>query len=130
MVPTSRTTGKPVVIQDQCPTHEVMGLIGDRWSILVLIALHDNGESRSADLLRGVRGISRKMLTQTLRALERNGLIAREVVPTVPVSVSYRLTPLGTSLVGALRPVRDWAETHIDEIHAARAGAGGTASGS
>jgi DNA-binding HxlR family transcriptional regulator len=75
---------------------------------------------RYSDLGRKLAGISPKMLTQTLRSLERDGILVRTVTPSVPVRVDYELTPLGTSLAGLLSAVKDWAELHIEEVNEAR----------
>jgi DNA-binding HxlR family transcriptional regulator len=75
---------------------------------------------RYSDLSRKIAGVSPKMLTQTLRALERDGLVTRTVTPSVPVRVDYELTELGGSLAQLMTAVKTWAETHFDEVHAAR----------
>lgn len=85
-----------------CPTREILTRIADKWSMLVILALGD-GTLRFSALRRRVGGITQKMLTQTLRGLERDGLVTREVFPTVPVTVTYTLTPLGHSLSAADR---------------------------
>jgi DNA-binding HxlR family transcriptional regulator len=103
-----------------CPTREILSRIADKWSMLVILALSD-GTLRFSELRRRVGGITQKMLTQTVRGLERDGLLTREVFPTVPVTVTYTLTPLGHSLSAAVDPVRAWAIAHIEEVHAARA---------
>jgi DNA-binding HxlR family transcriptional regulator len=86
---------------------------------IVLMALED-GTLRFSELKRKVEGVSQKMLTQTLRGLERDGLVTREVFPTVPVTVEYTLTRLGVSLLGTMQQVRAWAYANIEEIDAAR----------
>src|SRR5690606_12987682 len=86
---------------------------------LLLNALAD-GPKRYSDLSRIVAGISQKMLTQTLRDLERDGLISRTVTLAVPVRVDYALTPLGTTLLPVVQAIKDWAETHIEEVLSAR----------
>jgi DNA-binding HxlR family transcriptional regulator len=86
---------------------------------LVLVALAD-GPRRYNDLARIVASISQKMLTQTLRSLERDGLVSRTVTPSVPVRVDYALTGLGTTLLPVMREIKVWAEAHIDEVEAAR----------
>lgn len=103
-----------------CPTREILTRIADKWSMLVILALGD-GTLRFSALRRRVGGITQKMLTQTLRGLERDGLVTREVFPTVPVTVTYTLTPLGHGLGATVDPVRAWAIAHIEEVHAARA---------
>lgn len=102
-----------------CPTNQLLDRISDKWVSLVVSALAP-GPQRYSDLARRIAGVSPKMLTQTLRALERDGLVSRTVTPSVPVRVDYALTPLGASLSGLLSAVKDWAETHFDEVHAAR----------
>jgi DNA-binding HxlR family transcriptional regulator len=104
-----------------CPTRQVLNRIADRWSMLVILALGD-GTLRFSELRRSVEGITQKMLTQTLRGLERDGLVTREALPTVPVTVRYTLTPLGHSLGEAVAVIRGWAFEHIDEVVEARAG--------
>ncbi|WP_155055374.1 winged helix-turn-helix transcriptional regulator [Streptomyces blattellae] len=102
-----------------CPTHQLLGRISDKWVGLVLSAL-SSGPMRYSDLGRKIPGVSPKMLTQTLRSLERDGLLTRKVTPSVPVRVDYEVTPLGASLSHMLTAVKDWAETHIDQVHEAR----------
>jgi DNA-binding HxlR family transcriptional regulator len=102
-----------------CPTNQLLGRLSDKWVSLVVAAL-TTGPKRYSDLTRKIAGVSPKMLTQTLRTLERDGILTRTVTPSVPVRVDYELTPLGTSLAGLLTAVKDWAETHIEEVHAAR----------
>jgi DNA-binding HxlR family transcriptional regulator len=103
-----------------CPTREILGRIADKWSMLVILALGP-GTLRFSELRRRVGGITQKMLTQTLRGLERDGLVTREAFPTVPVTVEYTLTPLGHSLGAAVDPIRAWAIEHIEEIRDTRA---------
>ena len=102
-----------------CPSREVFDRVGERWTGLVLLALRP-GTLRFSQLRRQIEGISQKMLTQTLRGLERDGLVARTVYPTVPVTVKYDLTPLGRSLGEAMDVLRSWAYTHIGDMNAAR----------
>lgn len=103
----------------ECPGHQILATLSDKWVTLVTAALAD-GPQRYNELSRTVAGASQKMLTQTLRTLERDGLIARTVTATVPVRVDYELTELGHSLVPIQRAIKGWAETHIAEVHAAR----------
>jgi DNA-binding HxlR family transcriptional regulator len=102
-----------------CPARQLLDRVSDKWVSLVLVALTD-GPQRYSDLSRTIAGVSQKMLTQTLRNLERDGLISRSVTPTVPVRVDYALTPLGASLLPLMQAVKDWAEAHIEQVHAAR----------
>ncbi len=103
-----------------CPSRQVLARISDKWVALILVALA-GGPLRYSDLGRIITGVSQKMLTQTLRILERDGLVARTVTASVPVRVDYQLTPLGDSLMPAVNAVKAWAEEHITEIEASRA---------
>jgi len=85
----------------------------------VLAAL-GGGPHRYSDLARKIAGVSQKMLTQTLRTLERDGLVSRTVTPAVPVRVDYELTPLGRTLLPVMQAVKSWAETHIEKVESAR----------
>ncbi|WP_066949576.1 winged helix-turn-helix transcriptional regulator [Streptomyces lushanensis] len=102
-----------------CPTNRLLDRIGEKWVALVLKELAE-GPRRYGELARTIAGASQKMLTQTLRRLERDGLLARTVTPAVPVRVEYALTPLGQSLVPVMRAVTRWAEENIDRIDVAR----------
>jgi len=102
-----------------CPARRVLDRVSDKWVTLVLNALA-GGALRYAELGRIIAGASEKMLTQTLRALERDGLVTRTVTASVPVRVDYELTELGASLLPVTRALKAWAETHIAEIDAAR----------
>ncbi|MFF7450697.1 MULTISPECIES: winged helix-turn-helix transcriptional regulator [unclassified Streptomyces] len=102
-----------------CPTNQLLDRLSDKWVSLVVSAL-STGSMRYSDLTRKIAGVSPKMLTQTLRALERDGILARTVTPSVPVRVDYELTPLGHSLAVLLTAVKAWAETHIEQVHEAR----------
>src|SRR4051794_56281 len=104
----------------ECPGHDLLAALSDKWLTLVVSALAD-GPLRYAELSRLVAGASQKMLTQTLRKLERDGLVARTVTAAVPVQVSYALTALGHELLPLQRAIKSWAETHIDQVQDARA---------
>jgi DNA-binding HxlR family transcriptional regulator len=104
----------------ECPTRQLVDTLGDKWVTLVLCALAD-GPLRYTELARTIAGVSQKMLTQTLRTLERDGIVAREVTLSVPVRVDYALTPLGESLMALTRQIKHWAETNMDAVHTARA---------
>jgi len=105
----------------ECPSRQVLDALSDKWVTLVLTALA--GEPRRySELSRTIAGVSQKMLTQTLRTLERDGLITRTITPAVPVRVDYELTSLGRTLLPVVRAIKDWSESHIAEIHAARTG--------
>ncbi|MGH9466142.1 MAG: winged helix-turn-helix transcriptional regulator [Terriglobales bacterium] len=93
--------------------------IGDKWSVLLIVLLRD-GPCRFNQLRRAVEGISQRMLTLTLRGLERDGLVLRTVTPTTPPRVDYALTPMGRTLLGVLQQMADWAERHRPQIQTAR----------
>lgn len=100
----------------QCPSRQLLDRISDKWVALILAALGSEGPQRYSELSRRLAGVSQKMLTQTLRSLERDGLITRTVTPTVPVTVTYELTDLGLSLQQLMWGVKVWAESHMDEV--------------
>lgn len=102
-----------------CPTRQVLDRIGDRWTVLIVGALGDDS-ARFSELGRRVEGISQKMLTQTLRGLERDGLVQRTVHPEVPVRVEYTLTQAGRTLREPLRALEEWAITHMGAVSASR----------
>ena len=99
---------------------QLIGRVADKWTMLVLEVLGEAGELRFTRLSERVAGISQKMLTQTLRQMERDGLVVRTVHPVVPPRVEYRLTELGLSLGAAFCGVWIWAEEHLDRVEAAR----------
>jgi len=101
--------------------NEIISRVADKWTMLILEALNEHGVMRFSGIGRAVDGISQKMLTQTLRQMEREGLVTRTIYPVVPPKVEYALTPLGDSLGRAFCGVWIWAERHIDEIESARA---------
>jgi DNA-binding HxlR family transcriptional regulator len=107
------------VYDAQCPSRTALHRIGDRWTALVVGVLAERPH-RFGELRRRIDGVSQKMLTQTLRSLEHDGLVSRRAEATVPVTVEYSLTPLGETLVPVLAAVRDWAEQHVPEILATR----------
>jgi len=119
MTHTASPDGRYDVLAAACPTRQVINRIGDRWSLLVLYAL-EGGTLRFQELRRAVDGISQKMLTQTLRLLERDGLVARKIYPSVPPRVDYSLTPLGRSLSGHIAGIREWAYANMAHIEDAR----------
>ena len=118
-----RDVVEPDVFNAQCGSREVLGLIADKWSALVLYALMARTR-RHSELLRLLDGISQKMLTQTLRRLEDAGLVSRTMYPVVPPHVEYSLTELGESLSPILREVCRWAEGHVLEVQRSHARAG------
>jgi DNA-binding HxlR family transcriptional regulator len=111
-----------------CPSRQLLDRISDKWVALILAALGSGGPHAGADcagdpqpmryseLSRRLAGVSQKMLTQTLRSLERDGMLTRTVTPTVPVTVTYELTDLGLSLHEVMRGIKLWAEAHMDEV--------------
>ena len=103
----------------KCPTRVVLDQIADKWTVLVLGAL-DAGPVRFNTLKRRLDGISQKMLGQTLKQLERSGLVDRRAFATVPVTVEYSLTPLGTALSAPVNALREWAEANIGQMLAAQ----------
>jgi DNA-binding HxlR family transcriptional regulator len=104
---------------DECPVRHLLDKIGDKWSMLVVLTL-SGGPLRFSALRRGIPDISQKMLTQTLRELQRDGLVARTVFPTVPPAVEYRLTGLGESILEPFGHLVAWANRHQGQIEAAR----------
>ena len=107
------------VYAGDCPTRRVLDLIADKWTCLI-IGLLDGEPKRFSQLQREIGGISQKMLAQTLRSLERDGLVTRTIYPEVPPHVEYELTPLGQTLIEPIAAIRNWAETHIEGVSAAQ----------
>ncbi|MEV8506832.1 helix-turn-helix domain-containing protein [Actinoplanes sp. NPDC051475] len=107
------------VYDRNCPSRQVLDRIGDAWSVLIVGSLK-NGPLRYTELAQRIPGVSPKMLTQTLRGLERDGLVTRTVHPVVPPRVDYELTTLGRSLLGLVDALKQWAETHIGDVVEAR----------
>jgi DNA-binding HxlR family transcriptional regulator len=119
---------------DGCPSRQLLDRISDKWVALILAALGSDGPHRPgvdhevgpramrySELSRRLAGASQKMLTQTLRSLEADGLLTRTVTPTVPVTVAYELTDLGLSLNHVMAGLKDWAETHMTDLLTHRA---------
>ncbi|TDD27659.1 transcriptional regulator [Kribbella turkmenica] len=106
--------------REDCDVRQILDRIGDKWSLLV-IALLDTRCMRFTELKKTIDGISQRMLTVTLRQLERDGLVSRTVHPVVPPRVDYELTPLGVTLHATIQSLVTWTETHQSEIAAARA---------
>ncbi|MFJ5307099.1 winged helix-turn-helix transcriptional regulator [Streptomyces sp. NPDC088350] len=105
-----------------CPAVALLSTISNRWVSLTMCTLGSYGEAmRYSHVSREIPGVSQKMLTQTLRMLERDGMVRRTVTPSVPVRVDYALTPLGQGLYGVLSQVREWAAEKTDEVDEARA---------
>jgi DNA-binding HxlR family transcriptional regulator len=103
------------IYDDRCPTRMVLDRLADKWTVLVVGQLA-HGTRRFGELRREISGISPKVLTQTLRMLERDGILARRIYASVPPKVEYTLTPLGRTLIRLVDEIRDWAETHIDAV--------------
>jgi DNA-binding HxlR family transcriptional regulator len=102
-----------------CPARRILDRIGDRWTVLVVGVLAD-GEARFSELSRRIEGVSKKMLTQTLRGLERDGLVCRTVYPEVPVRVVYGLTDAGRTLCEPLRALQEWSIAHLGDVAASQ----------
>ncbi len=105
--------------RDSCPIRHVLDQVGDKWSLLVLLTLQGR-RRRFMELKRAIGDISQRVLTQTLRRLERDGYVGRQVHPTIPPRVEYWLTPLGRSLLRPIGRLVTWADDHFDEVTAAR----------
>jgi DNA-binding HxlR family transcriptional regulator len=105
---------------ERCPIRGVLERLGDRWSLLVLSVLHEHGSLRFGVLKREIGDISQRMLSQTLRRLEQDGLVSRTAHASVPPRVDYELTPLGQSFLKPLRELLAWAQSHQAQVQAAR----------
>lgn len=105
--------------QGSCPVREVLDRVGDKWSVLAVFLLAER-PMRFNELRRSIEGISQRMLTLTLRHLERDGLVSRTVEPTTPPRVTYALTDLGRTLITAVEALVSWANEHREDIEAAR----------
>jgi DNA-binding HxlR family transcriptional regulator len=115
--PAPALTGDPY--QAGCPTRRILDRIGDRWTVLVIGVL-GRGDARFSELRRRIEGVSQKMLTQTLRGLERDGLVRRTVYPEVPVRVVYALTEAGRTLQGPLHALQQWSIEHLGDVSASQ----------
>ena len=104
-----------------CPARQLLEAISSKWVTLVMLELAD-GELRHSELRRRIPGASQKMLTSTLRALERDGLVTRLLTLSVPVRTDYELTPLGRSLLGVIHGMKEWADENMDQVEQARGG--------
>ncbi|PCJ33062.1 MAG: HxlR family transcriptional regulator [Gammaproteobacteria bacterium] len=103
------------IYNKNCPTRQVLNRIADKWTVLIVGALAQRTK-RFSELKKEIDGISQKMLTQTLRGMERDGLISRKVYPTVPPKVEYTLTDLAMSLISMLGEIRQWSEGNIETV--------------
>src|SRR5438045_3210880 len=106
--------------RQECHARDVLMRIGDKWSVLVIVMLGERGR-RFGELLGEIDGISQRMLTVTLRGLERDGLVSRTVHPVIPPRVDYALTPMGRTLLATIRALAEWAHVHAKEIGTSRA---------
>ncbi len=107
------------VLSADCPSRQVLDLIADKWTALIFAVLEER-PTRFNELQRRIEGISQKMLTQTLRLLELNGIVERKVTPSVPAAVEYSLSPLGVTLIPVMVSLRQWAEHHMQDVENAR----------
>jgi DNA-binding HxlR family transcriptional regulator len=107
------------VTQGRCRVREILDRVGDKWSLFVIFRLGD-GPQRFTALKRSVDGISQRMLTVTLRGLERDGIVTRTMYPVMPPRVDYELTKMGRALLDAVGSLMAWADTHLDDVDAAR----------
>ena len=112
-------TAQPNVLDQHCESRQALDRIADKWTCLIVYALVD-GPRRHGELRRAIDGISQKMLTQTLRSMEADGLVSRTVFDRVPPAVEYRLTPLGETLKDPLIAICRWAMEHLPELQQAR----------
>jgi DNA-binding HxlR family transcriptional regulator len=110
---------KPDVYAANCPTRQILDRVGDKWAVLILLLLREE-PMRFNQLRRAIEGISQKMLSQVLKSLDRDGLIRRRAIATVPVTVEYSITQLGSTLAAAVDPLRDWAEQNLKDVLAAQ----------
>lgn len=104
---------------EHCPTRVVLDRIADKWTVLIVGAL-ESKTKRFGELRREIGGVSQKMLTQTLRGLEMDGLVARKIYASVPPRVEYSLTELGRTLISVLEAIREWSENNIEDVLKAR----------
>ena len=115
-----RATGvEPDVLRQSCESRQALDRIADKWTCLIVYALLD-GSRRHGELKRMIEGISQKMLTQTLRSMETDGLVKRTVIDVIPPHVEYGLTPLGQTLSDPLVAICQWAMDHLPELQTAR----------
>ena len=107
-------------VMSGCRIREILERVGDKWSLQVIFHLGD-GTQRFTSLKRSIDGVSQRMLTVTLRGLERDGIVSRTMYPVIPPRVEYALTPLGATLLDAAGTLVSWADAHLAEVEAARA---------
>jgi DNA-binding HxlR family transcriptional regulator len=116
---TKESSIPPNILDPNCGSRRILDVIADKWTMITIYTLAQ-GTKRFGQLQRDIGEISQRMLTQTLRDLERDGIVKRTVYPVVPPKVDYKLTPLGETLVEALTAVCHWAEGHLSDVEAAR----------
>ncbi|WP_454798483.1 winged helix-turn-helix transcriptional regulator [Novosphingobium lindaniclasticum] len=109
----------PICFSSECPSRVLFDQIADKWSMMVLVVL-DDGPHRFNAIRRRLQGVTQKALTQCLRRMERNGLVAREVISLSPVAVQYQITPLGRTLLQPFRALHEWTLEKLPEVDAAR----------
>jgi DNA-binding HxlR family transcriptional regulator len=109
-------TYTPDVFNEACPSQKVLSRVADKWAALIICALHDQKVMRNGELLRRIGGINQKMLTQTLRNLEHDGLVARATYGSVPPRVEYQLTALGEGVYKPLFEICRWTQDHLEEL--------------
>jgi DNA-binding HxlR family transcriptional regulator len=103
------------IYNEHCPTRLVLDRISDKWTVLIIGRL-STGTKRYSELKREIGGVSKKVLAQTLKEMERDGLIIRRVYATVPPKTEYSLTPLGNTLISLIQQIRTWSETNIQAV--------------
>lgn len=106
-------------LNPHCPSHQVLDLVTHKWTILIIYMLSTR-KYRYNEMLRSIEGVSKKMLTHSLRELEENGLVNRTVYPVVPPVVEYSLTPLGEALLPIIHSLKIWSESHMNDVNMAR----------
>lgn len=116
---TNAAAGRVDISVPACDYRRMLEIISSKWTVLVIYALQD-GSVRYAEIRKRIDGISQKMLTQTLRQLERDGLVKRDVYPSVPPTVEYELTPLGETLIPYLRQLQQWTKAYYPLVEKAR----------
>lgn len=124
----ARKTEKRSIIEI-CPVRNVVARFGNKWALLVILILNENGNTRFSQIEKLIPDISTKMLADTLRILEADGLVERKVFPEVPIRVEYELTSAGCSLVPIIRQLTDWAQQHMQSIMEHRKEFGGSVGG-
>ncbi|MEJ4099554.1 helix-turn-helix domain-containing protein [Corynebacterium mastitidis] len=118
--PSDRHDPQPDILNKNCPSRTVLRHLTDRWTPMIVTVLSPGAPVRFKDIRGAVQGISPKVLTETLRSMERDGLVHRKVTASIPPRVDYCLTDLGSTIVAPLAALREWAESHADEVEAHR----------